>query len=59
MNDEKFTERMEQLLSLGFTFDRTGLTNGKYALLFHQIDEAREDSWNSFINKILDDEVKV
>jgi hypothetical protein len=52
MSDEKFTNRLNELVILGFKYDRTGLSNGKYTLLFHQIYGASDMNWSHFINII-------
>ena len=52
-----FNKRIEDLKSRGFTETRVGMTNGKYAFLWYQIDtDAMSDKdWNEYIT-VLDKE---
>ena len=53
MND-KYSERLEILKSLGFVEDRVGFTNGKYAFLYHQIDtsELTDEQFQDFVDLV-------
>ncbi len=49
-----FSERIEDLKSQGFKETKVGMTNGKYAFLWYQIDEdAMSDSeWKEYIEAL-------
>ena len=51
---DKYSERLEILKSLGFVEEKAGLTNGKYAFLYHQIDtsELNDEQFQDFVNLV-------
>ncbi len=52
--ESTFDKRIAQLKKLGFTETKVGMTNGKYAFLWYQIDTdaLTDEEFNAYIEEI-------